>query len=151
MHEHGHALALDDPAQGAADGLDHAVGLDGDRAADDLLGQEQGQLDGVDLELVGGRDALLVGRRDRGLQGLQRRAERGERLGAAGLVALRLRGGADHLGLGLGAREQADDRVQLVPSSKLAAGSGASSASKENSVAITPPTSARRRRRRRAR
>ena len=41
VDEHGHALALDEAAQRAAHGLDDALGLDGERAADDLLGEEQ--------------------------------------------------------------------------------------------------------------
>ena len=32
VHEHGDALALDDPAQRAAHGLEHELGVDGDEA-----------------------------------------------------------------------------------------------------------------------
>ena len=53
MHEHGDALALDDSAQRAAHGLDDELRLHGDRAAEHLLGQEQGEVDGVRLEPFG--------------------------------------------------------------------------------------------------
>ena len=100
------ALALDDAAQRAADGLHHALGLDGERAADTFSASCSASSTALRLEPLG--DARRLGRQRAGglLERLGRAAPAAaERLGAAGLVALRARGLAQRLGLGLGARE----------------------------------------------
>ena len=111
MDEHGHALALDDAAQRAADGLDDEFGLDGDRAADDLLGEEQRQVDGVRLEALGARELRRLHALGGLVQRLERRSERGERLLATLAQALLARGRPQQVGLGLGLRERRHDGV----------------------------------------
>ena len=88
VHQHGHPLALDDAAQRAAHRLDDQRGLDGDRAADHLLGQEQREVDGVRLEALGGGQLLALQRRRARSASPRARAELGQRRRAALLVAL---------------------------------------------------------------
>jgi hypothetical protein len=93
--EDGHALALDEAAQGTAHDGDDALGLDGDRALERLLGDLQRELDGGGLGLLG---QLVAQARELGGGGLQR--ERGglddrARVGGALGVALGVRLGAD--------------------------------------------------------
>ena len=138
VDQHGHALALDDAAQGAADGLETRSGSTASAPADDLLGQRQASSTARRSSSLGGgglleRAASSTACVERG----QRRRQRGERLGATRGVALVARGRAHRVGLGprLGQHVHARRR----PASATGAGGGAtsgSSASKSNSATM---------------
>ncbi len=53
VDERGHALAIDEAAQGSAHAVEDALGLDLERAAENLLRQRECEFDGFALERLG--------------------------------------------------------------------------------------------------
>ena len=102
------------PRSAPRDGVDHALGLDVDRAGHDLAGQRQAQLHGAALQRLGDLGLLGDDRLGGLLQRGERRAQRGHRLGAAGLEALGARLLAQHRGVLLGLGQRGHDRGGLV-------------------------------------
>ena len=120
VDDEGHVAAVDQVAQRAAGDVEHALGLDVERPGDDLLGEAQGELDGVLLEPR--RRAARAARRPRRTAAASAAsAGCGARLGGgqAGGAALGLAGGAglgaDLLGLGPDGRQHVGDVPALAP------------------------------------
>ncbi len=99
VDEHGDAAAVGDAPQRAADRVEHALGLHGERAREDLRGERERQRDRIGLGLRG----QLLAQRQRLGERLAQGARGGAGLGKAVLVAP-----GETLGETLGAGELAD-------------------------------------------
>ena len=104
VDEHGDAVAVDEPAQRAAHAVEHPLGLDVERARENLLGERQREIDGLALERRGHLLAQLIdlahGSAERGQRrvdlGVGGQHPLGASLGLAGRPCL----GVDALGVG---------------------------------------------------
>jgi len=108
-------LALEQPAQAAADDVDDVLGAHLERGAQRLLGDAQREVDRVVLDRLGLTRALVAELPDRvlerGRHGREALAGLGHARLEAGLEALVLRGRADRVGLGAGLL---DDVLRLL-------------------------------------
>ena len=121
VDEDGHALALDEAAQRAANRLEHELGVGLDGAARTFSASE-GEVDGLPLEPLGTAAAASRPARAAASERRERRRDGAERLLVPGGQARRVGRGADRVGLRLRGGERRGGRGSPAPAGRPAAG-----------------------------